>query len=91
MPEPLCPKARLNVATVKSFHADLLARKGQDIVCDLSAVTQLGALALQALIAAGRNARAEGKTLKLINTPDRVLEQLRTMGMSPETIMEGRS
>lgn len=91
MAEAVIPVARLNVTTVGDLYGELLSRDGQDIVCNMSAVTHFGALALQTLLSAAASAREQGKTLRLINTTDRVLAQMRIMGVCPETIAEGRT
>ncbi|WP_172839518.1 STAS domain-containing protein [Sulfitobacter alexandrii] len=89
MPEPLIPQSRLNVSQAAGLHAALLARKGQDLTVDMGGVTQLGALCLQVFIAAGKSARAAGTALTFVNVPDRILDQMKVMGLSPEAISEG--
>lgn len=89
MAEALMPQGRLNLPAAAGLHADLLERANQDITVDMSSVTQIGALCLQVLIAAGKTACAAGNTMQLININDTVRAQLGVMGMTPETIVEG--
>ena len=63
----------------------------RDITLDLSKVTYFGALCLQVVIAAATAVRAAGHNVSLVNASDRVVEQLRVMGQSPESIAEGQN
>lgn len=82
----LRPEGKLDLANVGALHADLQGAGDCDIVVDLEQVTQLGALAMQTLIAAALDMTARGRTLRLVNTSDRVLGQIGAMGMTPEKI-----
>ena len=59
------------------------------MVLDLGAVSHMGALCLQAALAAARSARGSGRSFALINVSDAVLGQLSAMGFTPETLAEG--
>lgn len=89
MSEPLQPEGKLDVTAVASFHAELNARSGQDVVLDFEKVTQFGALCLQACLAAARDAQAKQTRFEVINVTDPVLVQLTSMGFTPETLSEG--
>lgn len=89
MAEVLSLEGRLDLTAVGKLHEDLLARAGNDLVVQMDHVTQLGTLCIQTLIAAANTARANGHSFKLANTSDRILGQLATLGMTPETIMKG--
>ncbi len=90
MTEEIILPAKLDISAAATLHADLLAREAQDVTLDLGKVTHLGALCLQLMIAAARRANEAGKTFALYNMNDRVITQMRLLGTSPETIMEGQ-
>lgn len=90
MSEHLSLHGKLDLAAVGRLHADLLARIGQDITLDMAHVTHLGGLCMQTMIAAARSTREAGCSFRITHTSDRVLGQLAAMGMTPETLMEGR-
>tara|TARA_R110000787_G_scaffold48099_5_gene116162 strand:+ start:393 stop:668 length:276 start_codon:yes stop_codon:yes gene_type:complete len=89
MVDTLTLEGKLDLAAVGQLHDDLMARSGRNVIVNMSRVTHGGALCIQTLIAAAISARADGFSIKLTNTNDRVLGQLAAMGMTPETIMEG--
>lgn len=80
---------KLDVTAAATFHAELAARIGQDIVLDCEKVTQIGALCLQSCLAAAREARKNKTRFDIINVTDPVLVQLTSMGFTPETLAEG--
>ncbi|MCA0921661.1 STAS domain-containing protein [Pseudooceanicola nanhaiensis] len=84
--------ARLDVAAAGQLAEDLRSRLSDtgDIVIDAGPVAHLGALCLQVLLAAATSAHAAGRGFRLIQMSDRVLEQARYMGFTPETIAEGK-
>lgn len=90
MSETIVLPARLDLSSVTALHRDLCAHTGKDVILDLEWVTYLGALGLQVLIAAARQAKAAGTQLCLRNINDRIITQMRVLGASPETIMEGQ-
>lgn len=81
--------SKLDLATVSDLAATLRARTEPETVIDMMAVTHLGALGLQVLLAAAKTANAERREIKIVNTSDRVLNQMRVMGMTPEAIAKG--
>ncbi len=88
MAHVIAPNDRLDLPAVTDLHAQFAAAGDQDIVLDLSAVTQVGALCLQVMIAAGRAARENGTSFRIENVPEQVLDHLSLMGTTPEQIME---
>lgn len=89
MAHVIAPSDRLDLSAVATLQSQFVAGAGKDIVLDMSAVSHVGALCLQVMIAAGRAARENGTRLRIENTPDRVLDHLTLMGTTPEQIMEG--
>ena len=89
MPEPLSLDPKLDLSAAPALHATLLSRVNDDLVLDATRVTHMGALCTQILIAFARAVRDVGKQMSLINVNDRVLGQLRAMGLTPERIAEG--
>lgn len=79
--------ARLDLPVAMQLTSDLKALEG-NISIDASAVNHLGALCLQALVAASRKAHANGHSFELIGASDKVLEQMKVMGASPEKLMD---
>lgn len=84
----LAPK--LDLAAASDLVATLKGLKDKEVVLDLCEVKHLGALCLQALLSAATSANSEGRTITLVNTSERVIDQLRVMGMTPEAISRGR-
>ena len=89
MVEHLAPEGKLDVTAVGAFHTELVTRAGQDIVIDFENVTQIGALCLQACLAAARATQSANSSFDIINVSDPVLSQLSSMGFTPKTIAEG--
>ncbi|WP_295314222.1 STAS domain-containing protein [Roseobacter sp.] len=90
MSEPLVPDTRLDLSAAAGLATALRDRTEPEVIVDLSEVRHMGALCLQILIAAATSAQKDGRSLSLINASDRVIDQLRVMGMTPETIAGGR-
>ena len=62
---------------------------GEDLVIDASAVQRLCGSCLQVLIGAARTWKAEGGSLTLQNPSARFVEDLKLLGLEPETLMPG--
>ena len=90
MGETIVLPPRLDLSSVTALHQDLCTHSDKDITLDLENVTYLSALGLQVMIAASRLAKDSGTDLCLQNASDRVVAQMRLLGASPETIMEGQ-
>lgn len=80
--------ARLDLPAAVRLVNELKSHEGPMIV-DAADVSHLGALGLQALIAAARDVQKRGDTFQMINSSDKVLDQLKIMGTAPEQLMEG--
>lgn len=80
--------ARLDLSQAMPLVFKLREIEG-DVEIDASEVRHLGALCLQALIAAAREANAGGHRFEMTGVTDKVLEQMKVMGTSPEKMMEG--
>jgi chemotaxis protein CheX len=90
MSDPIKLSAKLDLSAASALAADLKLRHEDEVVLDLSEVRHLGALCLQVMLAAATTAVEDGRKLSCINATDRVIDQLRVMGVTPEMISEGR-
>lgn len=90
MAETLLLEGKLDIAQVAQLHHALATRLDADLQIDFARVTQIGALCLQTLIAAGRAIRAAGHKLMFANINEIVLAQFHAMGCAPGLITEGR-
>lgn len=90
MSVPIKLGAKLDLSAASVLASDLKKCKADEIVLDLSDVRHLGALCLQVMLAAAATALEEGRRLVCVNASDRVIDQLRVMGVTPEMISEGR-
>ena len=90
MSDAIVLSPRLDLSAAQGLLSVLTDTQDEDILLDMGEVTYLGALCLQVLIAAADASRTNGHGFQLINTSDRVLDQLRVMGMTPQDIAKGR-
>lgn len=82
---------RLDAAALKWLLDDLVtASRNGDVRLDAGGVTHMGALGAQMILATARSARTNGGTLQFVQISARGRDQLAAMGLSPETISEGR-
>ena len=88
MSDPLQLPERLDLSTALQLVSDLREIDG-DVKIDAAKVTHLGALCLQALLAASRDANAKGHTFDIPGLSEKATEQLGFMGITPEQLMEG--
>lgn len=79
----------LDVPAAAPLAASLLKRVGSPLAIDASRVQRLGALCLQVLLAAARTWKAEGHRLSLSAASPRFLEDLKLLGLEPDTFLEG--
>lgn len=91
MSDPVLLAPRLDLPAASALATTLKDRSEGDLVLDLSDVKHLGALCMQVILSAATSAVAAGRAVSLINVSDRVIDQLRVMGMTPETIARGRT
>ncbi|WP_187430984.1 hypothetical protein ROLI_022070 [Roseobacter fucihabitans] len=90
MSEPITLASRLDLPAASALMTTFRDHQEGDLVMDLSEVGHLGSLCLQVMIVAATDAVAAGRNVSVLNASDRVLDQLRVMGMTPETISRGR-
>ena len=91
MPETLMLAPKLDLTAASDLMSTLQAQTDGEIVLDLSEVKHFGALCMQVIFAASTHARSQDRTISMINASDRVIDQMRVMGMTPETITRGHS
>ena len=91
MVEGICLRGKLDMNAAADLHGQLLVAAERDVRVDLGDVTLFGALAVQTCLAAARTAARNGRSFKIINTPDPVHEQLTHMGLTPEMLSEGHT
>jgi len=89
MADPLRPEGKLDLGAANGLYESLAPRIGQNIEIDLGAVTQLGALCLQILLAAAKATKDAGHAFELSNVSSHIAEQIANMGTTPELISEG--
>ncbi|WP_299963221.1 STAS domain-containing protein [uncultured Roseobacter sp.] len=90
MSDPVKLQPRLDLSAAAALKSTLTDHKGDELVMDLSDVKHLGALCLQVMLAAAKSKVADGISVSVINASDRVIDQLRVMGVTPETISRGQ-
>ena len=89
MTEPIVPASKLDLSAANDLATQLRQRDKGDIVVDMSQVTHLGALCMQTLISASGSLATKSRKLTLENVSERVEEQMRVMGMTPELLTKG--
>lgn len=90
MSDPIQLASRLDLPAASILKTKLTEHSEGDLVMDLSEVKHLGALCLQVMLSAATSALAADRSVSVINASDRVIDQLRVMGMTPEIIARGR-
>lgn len=90
MSDPITLAPRLDLSAASALMNAFKDNTGDELIMDLSEVNHLGALCLQVMISAATAATAAGRTVSVQNASDRVIDQLRVMGMTPEAISRGR-
>lgn len=90
MTDPVQLAPKLDLAAASDLKTLLSEQKEDEVVLDFSEVKHLGALCLQVLVSAASTLNAENRKLSMLNVSERVVDQLRVMGMTPETVSEGR-
>lgn len=86
MADALCLEGKLDLAAASDLRDTLLAQPPGDVVVDLGAVTLMGALCAQVLVAAAASLQAKGHALQITNCPDPVAGHFAAMGLSPDTL-----
>ncbi len=79
----------LDMPAAAALAEAVLKRVGEPLAVDASRVQRLGASCLQVLLAAARTWKAEGDALTLSSASPRFLEDLKLLGLAPETFLDG--
>jgi chemotaxis protein CheX len=90
MGEPVMLDPRLDLPAASPLMTTLRAQDAHEVTLDFTQVKHLGALCLQVILSAALTFSAEGRKLSITNVSDRVIDQMRVMGMTPEKIARGR-
>ena len=90
MPTPITLAPKLDLAAASALLVTLREQDESEVVLDMSDVKHFGALCLQVVLAASREAAVQERTITMTNVSDRVIDQMRVMGMTPETITRGQ-
>ncbi len=78
--------SRLDLPAAAPLHAAILARRGAELRLDAGAVSHLGTLCLQVLIAAAAEWRDGGHSLTVAPVSDAFAATLATFGMTPDAV-----
>ena len=71
----------LDLPAARPLAAALLERRGKPITIDASAVGQIGAQCVQVLLSAKRTWQADGVPLSVVNCAERMIEDLKLIGI----------
>ncbi|WP_136635679.1 STAS domain-containing protein [Pseudooceanicola onchidii] len=82
---------KLDLPAAAPLAAELRARLTDDLTLDAGEVTQIGALCTQVIASAALSFAAADHQLTIVNTTDRVIDQLRNLGFTPESLSEIRT
>lgn len=77
---------RLDLRAANALTRELAAHSGADMTLDASAVTQIGALAVQTIRAAARSWTQSGHSLRFENVSTDLADQLVLLGFSPDSL-----
>jgi anti-anti-sigma regulatory factor len=89
--DPLRLPTSLDIAAARPLAKSLLARRGQPIQIDASAVSQVGAQCAQVLLSAKRTWDADGVSLSMVNCGPRMIEDFALIGIDCRTLATGES
>lgn len=90
MPDALVLAPKLDLAAASGLMTTLREHTEAEVILDMSEVKHLGALCLQVILSAASTANSENRKILIENVSDRVVDQMRVMGMTPEAISRGR-
>ena len=79
---------KLDTASTAALRDEVLAAQGEDLIFDGSQVEQLGGLTLELLISVGALWRKAGHSVTLDNPSDQLVEELKRLGLTPDTLLE---
>jgi chemotaxis protein CheX len=86
MPDPIKLASKLDLAAASALLATLREHDRDEVVLDMEDVKHFGALCMQVILVAASDAEARNGKISMTNVSDRVIDQMRVMGMTPETI-----
>lgn len=89
MTEAIILDSKLDLVAASALKSTLLENTDKEVVLDMSDVKHFGALCMQVLLAAAKSANSENRKISMTNVSDRVIDQMRVMGMTPEAICRG--
>lgn len=88
MTQTLTLARRLDANAARQLASEIMARRGGPLAVDASTVETASALALEVLIAAGRQWRADGQALTLAGASGRITAAFATLGLAPGTVWD---
>ena len=91
MNTPIILQSKLDLPAAGPLAKSILDIAEGDVVLDAQGVSQIGALCVQVMLSAATSAKKSGRALSIINTNDKILEQLSYFGLTPESIAEGKA
>jgi anti-anti-sigma regulatory factor len=89
MTSPIVLDARLDSAAAESLADILRPLQDSDVVIDATAVTLLGAKALQTLLVAAQAWRASGRAFAISNLSPDVATQIADLGIADPALVTG--
>ena len=89
MPDPIRLAPKLDLAAASALLVTLREQEHDEVMLDMEDVKHFGALCMQVILAAARDAEARSGKISMTNVSDRVIDQMRVMGMTPEAITRG--
>ena len=78
---------RLDFGAAPDLKSEIIGHVGKDLEVDASAVTHMGTLCLQIIIAAASDWKKSGQNFNLISPSDACKTQLSLHGFSSETLI----
>ena len=88
MAETYCLPSKLDLSAATPLANDLMKHVQDDLILDAGEVSQIGALCAQVIGSAAISLRANNHSLSIVNMPDRIVEQLHHIGLTPELLTE---
>lgn len=88
-PVTLTLAPRLDYAACAQLHSDIGAARGRALVLDAGKVTFLGGLALDIVMRARAEWRAQGLDFAITAPSDDLFEGLTVLGVPPDTLIPG--
>ncbi|MEO0946443.1 MAG: STAS domain-containing protein [Pseudomonadota bacterium] len=80
--------SKLDTASTAALRDEVLSAQEQDLVFDASQVEQIGGLTLELLISVGTLWRKAGHSVTLNNPSEKLVDDLKRLGLTPDTLLE---